>query len=165
MHKLPFRKSFLFPGNSRSSIVSFFRSLLMLQTCWQSFRLENLTITLSFVLPTRWHASIRSGEISQPSLPKIFKTFSSRRSPDTWRGIPAISRHSLLEYWAFAQHCLSKLVNLVNNKLLTFFCYGQLCMQLRNWSIKSTYLLQNCVIFIFQFALQGQNNWYKILFA
>ena len=96
-------KSLLFPGNSRSSIVSFFRSFLMLQMCWQSFRLENLTITLSFVLPTRWHASIRSGEISQPSLPKIFKTFSSRTSPDTSRGMPTISRHSRLEYWAFAQ--------------------------------------------------------------
>ena len=114
-------KSLLFPGNSRSSRVSFFRSFLTLQTCWQSFRLENVTITVSFVLPTRWHASIRSGEISQPSFPKIFKTFSSRTSPDTSRGMPTISRHSRLEYWAFAQHCLSKVDNLVTNKLLTFF--------------------------------------------
>ena len=58
--KLLFMKNLLFPGNSRSSIVSFFRSFLTLQTCWQSFRLENLTITVSFVLPTRWHASIQS---------------------------------------------------------------------------------------------------------
>ena len=57
----------------------------------------------------------------QPSLPKIFKNFSSRTYPDTSRGMPTISRHSRLEYWAFAQHCLSKVVNLVNNKLLTFF--------------------------------------------
>ena len=118
---LLFMKSLLFPGNSRSSIVSFFRSFLTLQTCWQSFRLENLTITVSFVLPTRWHASIRSGEISQPSFPKIFKTFSSRTSPDTSRGMPTISRHSRLEYWAFAHQCLSKVDNLVTNKVLTFF--------------------------------------------
>ena len=32
-----------------------------------------------------------------------------------------MSRHSHLEYWAFAEHYLSKVVNLVNNKLLTFF--------------------------------------------
>ena len=114
-------KSLLFPGNSRSSIVSFFISFLTLQLCWQSFPLENLTITLSFVLPTRWHVSIQSGEILQPSLPKIFKTFSFRTSPDISRGMPTISRHSHLEYWTFAQHRLSKVVNLVNNKLLTFF--------------------------------------------
>ena len=40
---------------------------------------------------------------------------------DTSQRMPTISRHSRLEYWAFAQHCLSKVVNLVNNKLLTFF--------------------------------------------
>ena len=114
-------KNVLFPGNSRSSIVSFFRSFLSLQTCWQSFRLENLTITVSFVLPTRWHSLIQSGEIWQPSFPKIFKTFSSRFSPETSRGIPAISRHSRLGYWAFAQHCFSKVDNLVINKLSTFF--------------------------------------------
>ena len=94
---------------------------LMLQTCWQSFRLENLTITVSVVLPTWWHASVRSREISQPRFPNIFKTFSSRTSPDTSRGMPTISRHSRLEYWAFAQHCLSKVVHLVKNKLLAFF--------------------------------------------
>ena len=114
-------KGLLFPGNSSSSRISFFRSFLTLQTCWQSFCLENLTITSPFVLPTRWYASIWSGEISQPSFPKIFKTFSSRTSPDTSRGMLTISRHSRLEYWAFAQHCLSKVDNLVTNKLLTFF--------------------------------------------
>ena len=111
----------LFPGNSRSSIVSFFISILTLQACWQSFHLENLTITVSFVLPTRWHTSIWSGEVSQTSFPKIFKAFSSRTSPDTSRGMHTISRHSRLEYWTFTQHCHSKVDNLVNNRLLTFF--------------------------------------------
>ena len=32
-----------------------------------------------------------------------------------------MSRYSRLEYWAFTQHCLSKVTYLVNNKLLTFF--------------------------------------------
>ena len=93
----------------------------MLQTCWQAFRLENLKITVSVVLLTRWQASIRSGEISQPSFANIFKTFSFRTSPETSWGMPTISRHSRLEYWAFNQRCLSKVVNLVNNKLLTVF--------------------------------------------
>ena len=73
------------------------------------------------VLLTRSQASIRSGEISQPSFPNIFKTFSSRTSTETSWGMHTISRHLRLEYWAFAQHCLSKVVYLVNNKLLTVF--------------------------------------------
>ena len=109
--------SLLFPSNSRSTRVSFFRSFLTLQTCQHSFCPENLAITVSFALPTRWHASIRSGEISQSSFPKIFKTFSSRISPDTLQGMKTFS----LEYWAFAQHGLSKVVNLVNDKLLKIF--------------------------------------------
>ena len=120
-HKLLFMKSLLLPGSSRSSIVSFCRSFLTLQTCWQSFCLENLTVTVSIVLPTRWQASILTGEILELSFPKIFKTFSSRTSPDTSPRMPTISRHSRLEYWAFAQHCLSRVTNLVNNKLLTFY--------------------------------------------
>ena len=113
-------KSLLFPSNSRSSIINFFRSFLTLHTCWKTFRLENLTITVSIVLPTRWHASIRTGEISQPNFPNILKNFSSRTSPGTSRGMPTISRHSRLEFGAFFRHCLSKAVNLVNNKLLLF---------------------------------------------
>ena len=114
-------KSLLFPGNSRSSIVKFFRSFLTLQTYWQSFRLENVTITVSVLLPTRWHASVRLGEMLQPSFPKsfpsFFKTFFSKISPETSRGIPTISRHSRLEYWAFTPHCFTKAVNLVNSEL------------------------------------------------
>ena len=53
-HQLLFIESLLF--NSKSSIVSFFRSFLTLQTCWKSFRLENLLITVSVVLPTGWQA-------------------------------------------------------------------------------------------------------------
>ena len=67
---------------------------------------EKIKISCTF-----YTLSIQSGEISQPSLQKIFKTFSSRTAPYT-----SISRHSPLEYWAFAQHCLSKVINLVDNK-------------------------------------------------
>ena len=71
-------ESLLFPGNSESSRVSFIRSFLTLQMCWQSFRLENLTITVSVVLPTRWQASIWSEEISHPS----FLRFLTRSPPE-----------------------------------------------------------------------------------
>ena len=97
----------------------------MLKTCWQYIHLENLTITVSAVLSTReTQASVLSEEILQPSFLKIFKTVSSRASPDTSRGMFMISRHSRLEYWSFAQHCLSKIVNLVNNKSLAYFVTG-----------------------------------------
>ena len=92
-------KSLLLPGNSGSSRVSFFRSFLTLQMSGQFFRSENLTITVSVVLPTRWQASIRSEEISQPSFLKIFNTSSSRISPGTSRRMTTVSRHSHLEYW------------------------------------------------------------------
>ena len=145
-------ESLLFPGNSESSRVSFIRSFLTLQMCWQSFRLENLTITVSVVLPTRWQASIWSEEISQPSFLKIFNTFSSRISPDTSKRMTTISRHFHLEYWAFAHHCLSKVVNLVNNKLLAFFVTANsVCsFEIDSLSLRTS---TRTVLFIFQFAL------------
>ena len=115
-------KRLLFPGNSRSSIVSFFRSFLTLQTCWQFFRLENLTITVSFVLqhndPLQYGQEKYYNQVCQRYLklspPGFLQTL--RRE-----GMPTISRHSRLEYLAFTQHCLFKVVNLVNKKLLTVF--------------------------------------------
>ena len=70
----------LFSVDSRSSIVNLFRSFVTLQTCWQLFRLEIFTITVSFALPTQWHASIPSGEISvlqiylKPSSSELLQT-------------------------------------------------------------------------------------------
>ena len=84
----------------------------------------------------------------EPSFPNIFKTLSSRASQDTSRGMPTISRHSRLEYWAFSQHCLSKVVHLVKNKLLAFFCYSQLCMRLWNWLITFTHLLHESPVYV-----------------
>ena len=71
----------------------------------------------------------------QPRFPKIFKTFSSRTTSDNSRWMPIISRHSRLEYWAFTQHCLSKVANLVNNKLLTFFVTASSAYNFENDSL------------------------------
>ena len=77
--------------------------------CWQSFRFENLMMTL-LCLPTRWKASILfiTGK-SQLTFLKILRTLSSSSFGLTDSGIPATSKHSLLEYWTIAQHCLLNL--------------------------------------------------------
>ena len=61
------------------------------------------------------------GHLLQLDLSKIFNTISSSTSPLTSHGIPTMSRHSRLEYCAFAQHCHSKVTNLLDNRVLTFF--------------------------------------------
>ena len=84
-------------------------------------RRENFTIIVSLFLLMWWQASIWSGQIMQPTLSKIFNTVSSSTSPITSRGMPAMSRHSHLEHCAFNQHCRSKVTNLLDNTVLTFF--------------------------------------------
>ena len=108
-------------GKSKSSIFNFWGSFLTSQSCWQSFCPINLTTTVSFFLLMRWQNSIWSRKILQPILSKIFKTLSSSTSPLTSQGMTTVSRHSRPEYWVFAQHCRSKVINLLGNNVLTFF--------------------------------------------
>ena len=91
-------------GKPKSSILWFFNSFFLFQTFCQSLRLVNLTITVLPFLLTWWHAWIRSESILQHSLSKIPTTVSSSVLSFTSLGISTISRHFLLEYWAFAQH-------------------------------------------------------------
>ena len=81
-------------------------------------------------LLTRWQALILSVGISQPAFLKILRTLSSSSFCLTDSGILATSKHSLLEYWAFAQHCLCKSMTLCWSKELTFYvtrsCYSRL---------------------------------------
>ena len=51
----------------------------------------------------------------------MLNTFSSNAFPLTSREMRILSRHSRLEYWAFAQHCCSMVNNLFGNKVFTFF--------------------------------------------
>ena len=109
----------LLPLKPISSNFIFCRSLLTDKTWLQSFLRKNLTMTLSLFV-RRWHASISRERISQPTLLKTSSTFDSKFSFETSRGMPATSKHSLLEYWAFAQHCLSISITLLLRSVLTF---------------------------------------------
>ena len=53
------------------------------------------------------------------NLLKTLSTFDSKFLLETWRGMPATSKHSLLEYWAFTQHCLSISITLLLTSVLT----------------------------------------------
>ena len=64
--------------------------------------------------------SISRERISQSTLLKTSRTFDSKFSFETSRGTPATSKHSLLEYWSFAQHCLSISITLLLRSVLTF---------------------------------------------
>ena len=99
-----------------SSIFNFWNFFFTDSTCWKSFLLENFTITLSFFLAIQWHAWML-----QPTFLKTWITFSSKELSSAEQRMPAISRHSLLEYSALAQHCLSKSTTRCNSKLFIFF--------------------------------------------
>ena len=70
-------KILLFPGNSKSSIVGFFRYFLMIQTWWQSFHLVNVTITVSVVLRTQLPTPIWLGEDRTVGMRSCFCILSS----------------------------------------------------------------------------------------
>ena len=71
-----------------------------------------------------------SGEILQPILSKLFITFSSSTPPSSLWGIPTMSRYSHLEYCPFVQHCCSKVTDLQDKRVLTFFVIDSLELSL-----------------------------------
>ena len=109
------------PGNPTSCIFRLFRSffrghyLFTDIICSQSqftVHCENFTITLLLFFLRRWHASMSRGDFSLSIVLKMVGTLSSNWLFWTLSGIPTTSRHSLLEYWAFVQHCLSISANI-----------------------------------------------------
>ena len=90
-------------GRSRPSMSMFLKSFLTLRICFQSFG----------------QSSIKVGSMVQPIFWKIDSTFVSKFLSSTCRGIPAPSKHSLLEYWAFAQHWRSTVTILLQYLLFT----------------------------------------------
>ena len=106
------------PGNPTSSIFRFFRSFFTDIICSQSLCHENFTITLSLPLLRWWHASMSHGDTY---LPILVSTLSSNWLFWALSSIATTSRHSLLEYWVFAQHCLPVSTNLFDNNELACF--------------------------------------------
>ena len=103
------------------SIFNFWRFFLIESFRWQSFLLQNLTLTLSFLWVIRWHTSMLLESMLQLTFSKTLIIFSSKELSSTERGFPTTSRHSLLEYCALAQHCLSKSTTRCDKRLFMFF--------------------------------------------
>ena len=130
---------------SRVFLMSnFFNSFFALSTFWQSFRRENFTIILSLFLLLRWQALILFPSIRQPTLSNIFKTFSSTSPSLTLWGEPTSSKHSHLQYCAFAQHWRSMEKSLLDSTEFTCLVtvssdwnYSKFSLNLRIWSIIS----------------------------
>ena len=72
----------------------------------------------------QWQSSIFERWIATSSLSKILMVGSSRSSLLMLSGTPVVSKHSRLEYWLFAQHCLSNATTCLCNLLFTFFETG-----------------------------------------
>ena len=110
----------LLPLKPKSSSLTFWMSLFTDIIWSQSFLCENLTMILSLLFVRRWHDSILRDGISQPNLLNTSSTLDSRSSLETSRGMPTISKHSLLQYWAYPQHYLSISTTLLLKSALTF---------------------------------------------
>ena len=60
-------------------------------------------------------------DTSTPAFAIVLQTMSSRSLSLTDDGTPEILRHSLLEYWALAQHCFSVVWSHSENRVFAFF--------------------------------------------
>ena len=71
------------------------------------------------LFPTKWQSSMSFALILTPDFMIALHKVSSKSMALTEEGMPVISRqNSRPEYWTFAQHCLSRAINL---SLKTFF--------------------------------------------
>ena len=143
-------------GISRSSIFKFLKSFLTLKIYLQSFRQVNFTMTLSLFFPSQWQLSIKLGSMMQPIFWKIDSTFVSKFLSSTCRGIPTTSKHSLLEYWAFAQHWRSIVTTLLQSSLVTRLVTTS---SLNLLIIKFIHFLKHGVVILIYFILQWQDDW------
>ena len=121
------------------SLIPFFISDFL--AVFQSCEFDNYCFVF---LLTQWHAPIRSASMLKPSFSKIATTLSYSVTSFASLGIPTISRHSLLEYWAFAQHWHSVSTSLPESRLLAFsvihtsdWILSNLSFNLRNLSSNS----------------------------
>ena len=116
--------------------TSLCRSFLAFKTFSQSFLWQNFAITHSLSL-SQWQASKSFLSILQSKLRKIWHTFISASSFVKDLDNPAISTVSLLEYWAFAQHCFSVSTRRDNNSEFAFLAIATSASSLSNYSFRS----------------------------
>ena len=95
-----------------------------------------------FVLLIRWQVSILFPSTGQPTFSNIFKIFFSKCPSLTLRGTPTRSKHSRLEYWAFAQHWCSMETSLSGSTECTYLAtvssdwsFSKFSLNLHIWSI------------------------------
>ena len=155
MYSLPW------PVSCKSSIDSFVKSFLTFKTCFETFLLQNLTMVVP-LLPTRRQSSMSLSDTSIPAFVIALQTASSRSLSLTDDGMPEISRHSLLKYWAFAKHCFSIIWSLSDNRVFTFL--WQSCLISFDQTLPSFYVAQqtsHCLLN--QFCFANLQLIYKIL--
>ena len=111
-------QSVLCPVRSMSLILTLLRSFLTLNTSLDTFLSPNLIMVWP-LFPIRCQSSMSSSIISTPALVIALHTTSSRSLSLTEGGMPVISRHSRLEYWTFALHCLCKAIYLSLRELFS----------------------------------------------
>ena len=138
-------------GRSRPSMSMFLKSFLTLRICFQSFG----------------QSSIKVGSMVQPIFWKIDSTFVSKFLSSTCRGIPATSKHSLLEYGAFAQRWHSTVTILLQSSLLTRLVTTSSAWSLAKLSLKlriswSMVLLSSVVSFCNERTI-GMSSLFSIL--
>ena len=71
------------------------------------------------LFPTRDQSSMSFALISAPAFVIALHATSSRSLSLTEEGMPVISRDSRLQYWEFAQDCLSRAINLSLKELFS----------------------------------------------
>ena len=88
------------------------KMLTFLLRAWELYN----TMPLAFL--RQWHISMSREDTSQSIFSKMPSTLSTNSLSWTLSRILTTSRHPLLAYWAFAQHCLSIWTNLFDNNIL-----------------------------------------------
>ena len=151
--------SFSWPVSCKSSIDSFVKSFLTFKTCFETFLLQNVTMVVH-LLPTRWQSSMSLSETSTPAFVITLQTKSSWSLSLTDAEMPENSRHFLLEYWAFAQHCFFIVWGLSNDSVHFFFATFRSDFIWSNLFQQRSHCLLNPICFVsWQLVLLSQVYW------
>ena len=119
------------PGKSKSSVFCRFLQIFFylpdLLVVLSSRKLNNNCITFFAGAIAGFNVIRRNTETD---FVKNIQYFLLQYFPLPSRGMPTMSGHSRLAYCAFDQHCRSKVTNLLDNNVLTFFVIDSLELSL-----------------------------------